>query len=120
MTVAYRKHKYKLRREKPSNHWASTTRRSMCPRIEQQETLLRVSNIASESLGVCSFRSVASRQCTFAYQGETPMLKQIARKLAVGATLLALVTPAALASTPLGTDPEPGVVHTILTFFGLA
>jgi hypothetical protein len=48
------------------------------------------------------------------------MLKQIARKLAVGATLVALVTPAALASTPLGTDPEPGVVHTILTFFGLA
>jgi hypothetical protein len=48
------------------------------------------------------------------------MLKQIARKLAAGATLLALVTPAALASTPLGTDPEPGVVHTILTFFGLA
>jgi hypothetical protein len=48
------------------------------------------------------------------------MLKQIARKLAVGATLLALVTPAALASTPLGTDPEPGVVRTILTFVGLA
>ena len=48
------------------------------------------------------------------------MLKQIARKLAVGATLLALATPAALASTPLGTDPEPGVVHTILAFFGLA
>jgi hypothetical protein len=48
------------------------------------------------------------------------MLKQIARKLAVGATLLVLVTPAALASTPLGTDPEPVVVHTILTFFGLA
>jgi hypothetical protein len=48
------------------------------------------------------------------------MLKQIARKLAIGATLFALVTPAALASTPLGTDPEPGVVHTILTFLGLA
>ena len=48
------------------------------------------------------------------------MLKQIARKIAVSATLLALVTPVALASTPLGTDPEPGVVHTILTFLGLA
>ena len=48
------------------------------------------------------------------------MLKQIARKIAVSATLLALVTPVALASTPLGTDPEPGVVHTILAFFGLA
>ena len=48
------------------------------------------------------------------------MLKQIARKIAVGATLVALVTPAALASTPLGTDPEPGVVHTILVFLGLA
>jgi hypothetical protein len=48
------------------------------------------------------------------------MLKQIARKLAVSATLLALVTPAALASTPLGTDPEPGFVHTILAFLGLA
>jgi hypothetical protein len=48
------------------------------------------------------------------------MLKQIARKIAVGATLLALVTPVALASTPLGTDPEPGTVHTILAFLGLA
>ena len=48
------------------------------------------------------------------------MLKQIARKLAIGATMLALVTPAALASTPLGTDPEPGVVHAILAFLGLA
>jgi hypothetical protein len=48
------------------------------------------------------------------------MLKQFARKLAVNATLLAMVTPAALASTPLGTDPEPGVVHTILAFFGWA
>jgi hypothetical protein len=48
------------------------------------------------------------------------MLKQIARKLVIGATFIALVTPAALASTPLGTDPEPGVVHTILAFLGLA
>ena len=48
------------------------------------------------------------------------MLKQIARKHAVSATLLALVTPAALAFTPLGTDPEPGVVHTILFLLGLA
>jgi hypothetical protein len=48
------------------------------------------------------------------------MLKQIARKLAIGATFVALVTPVALASTPLGTDPEPGVVHTILAFLGLA
>jgi hypothetical protein len=48
------------------------------------------------------------------------MLKQIARKVAIGATLVALVTPVAFASTPLGTDPEPGVVHTILVFLGLA
>jgi hypothetical protein len=48
------------------------------------------------------------------------MLKQIARKLAIGATFLALVTPAALAATPLGTDPEPGAMHAILVFFGLA
>ncbi len=48
------------------------------------------------------------------------MLKQFARKLAASATLLALVTPAALATTPLGTDPEPGVVHSILAFFGWA
>jgi hypothetical protein len=48
------------------------------------------------------------------------MLKQIARKLAIGATFIALVTPAALASTPLGTDPEPRLMHTILVFFGLA
>lgn len=48
------------------------------------------------------------------------MLKQIARKAAVCVTLLALVTPAAFASSPTGTDPEPGVVHTILVFLGLA
>lgn len=48
------------------------------------------------------------------------MLKQIARTLAISATLLALVTPAALAAIPTGGDPEPGVVHTILAFFGLA
>ena len=47
------------------------------------------------------------------------MLKQIVRSLAIGATLLALVTPAAFAS-PIGTDPEPRVVHTILAFLGLA
>jgi hypothetical protein len=48
------------------------------------------------------------------------MMKQIVRMLAVSATLLALVTPAALASTPLGTDPEPGIVHAILAVLGLA
>ncbi len=48
------------------------------------------------------------------------MLKQLARKLTLCATLFALVTPVAFASTPLGTDPEPGVVHTILAFLGLA
>jgi hypothetical protein len=47
------------------------------------------------------------------------MMKQIVRMLAVSATLLALVTPAALASTPLGTDPEPGG-HAILAVLGLA
>ena len=48
------------------------------------------------------------------------MLKQIARTVAISATLLALVTPAALAQIPTGTDPEPGVVHTILALLGLA
>ena len=48
------------------------------------------------------------------------MLKQIARTLAISATLLALVTPAAFAKTPTGGDPEPGVVHTILVYFGMA
>jgi hypothetical protein len=48
------------------------------------------------------------------------MLKQIVRTVAISATFLALVTPAAFASIPTGTDPEPGVVHTILAFFGLA
>jgi hypothetical protein len=48
------------------------------------------------------------------------MLKQIARTIALSATLLALAAPAALASTPTGTDPEPGVVHTILALLGLA
>lgn len=48
------------------------------------------------------------------------MMKQNAHRLAVGATLLALVNRAALASTPLGTDPEPGIIHTILAYLGLA
>jgi hypothetical protein len=48
------------------------------------------------------------------------MLKQIVRTVAISATFLALVTPAAFASIPTGTDPEPGVVHRILTLFGLA
>lgn len=48
------------------------------------------------------------------------MLKQIARTIAISATFLALVTPSAFASIPTGTDPEPGVVHTILAFLGLA
>jgi hypothetical protein len=47
------------------------------------------------------------------------MLKQIVRTVAISATLLALVTPA-FASIPTGTDPEPGVVHMVLAFFGLA
>lgn len=45
------------------------------------------------------------------------MLNSIARKLAVGLTLAALVTPLALAS-PIGTDPEPraaiSVIHTLI------
>ena len=47
------------------------------------------------------------------------MLKQVTRTFAIAATIVALVTPAAYA-TPTGTDPEPGVVHTILVFLGLA
>jgi hypothetical protein len=51
------------------------------------------------------------------------MLKHIGRKLAVGVTLAALVTPVAFAS-PTGTDPEPGpgpgVVHIVLALLGLA
>jgi hypothetical protein len=48
------------------------------------------------------------------------MLKQIVRTAAITATLLALVTPAAFASIPTGTDPEPGVANTVVAFFGLA
>jgi hypothetical protein len=49
------------------------------------------------------------------------MWKQVTRTLAIAATIVALVTPVAFAgSTPTGTDPEPGVVHTILVFLGLA
>ena len=47
------------------------------------------------------------------------MFNRITRTLVAGAALLALVTPAALAS-PLGTDPEPRVIHTILQALGLA
>lgn len=47
------------------------------------------------------------------------MLKHLACKLTIGAALLAIVTPAALAQT--GADPEPqGVVHVILVYLGLA
>jgi hypothetical protein len=46
------------------------------------------------------------------------MIKSIGRTLAVCLTLVALTTPAALAS-PTGTDPEPGVVHVILAMLGL-
>jgi hypothetical protein len=40
------------------------------------------------------------------------------RTLVIGATLAAVVSPAALAD-PLGTDPEPGAIHAILVFLGL-
>ncbi len=46
------------------------------------------------------------------------MFKHLASKLIIGAALLSLVTPAALAQS-CG-DPEPGVVHTILAYLGLA
>jgi hypothetical protein len=50
------------------------------------------------------------------------MLKHLASKLIIGAALLALVAPAAIAQT--GADPEPqvsqGVVQVILAYLGLA
>jgi hypothetical protein len=46
------------------------------------------------------------------------MLKHLASKLIIGAALLSLVTPAALAQT--GGDPEPGMAHAILAYLGLA
>jgi hypothetical protein len=48
------------------------------------------------------------------------MPKELFRTLAVCLVLLVLITPAAFASSPTGTDPEPGLVHMILTFLGLA
>lgn len=52
------------------------------------------------------------------------MLRYIGRKLAIGVTLAALVTPVAFANSPTGTDPEPGpdpgVVHIVLSLLGLA
>ena len=47
------------------------------------------------------------------------MIKRIARTLVVGVTLAVLITPGAFA-TEMGTDPYPGVMHTILVFLGLA
>jgi hypothetical protein len=48
------------------------------------------------------------------------MFKRIARTLIIGATLAAVISPAAFAAgDPLGTDPEPGVVHAILVLLGL-
>jgi hypothetical protein len=47
------------------------------------------------------------------------MLNKFARKIAVGLTLAALITPVAFAS-PTGTDPEPrGAVAIILSLLGL-
>ena len=49
------------------------------------------------------------------------MMKQVSRKFATAAMIVALITPAAFAgNTPTGTDPEPGVAHMILVFLGLA
>ncbi len=48
------------------------------------------------------------------------MLHSIARKLAVGAVLIALVSPSAAFAAPLGTDPPPGIMHSILVYLGLA
>lgn len=42
------------------------------------------------------------------------MLSRIARKLIIGATLAALIAPAALAD-PLGTDPEPWPIYHVLS-----
>jgi hypothetical protein len=47
------------------------------------------------------------------------MVKDISRKVALCAALLALGSSTAFAS-PTGTDPEPGIVHVILVFLGLA
>ena len=56
------------------------------------------------------------------------MFNRIARKLAVGVTFFALVTPAVFA-TPMGTDPEPrvasphaalGTAEVILIVLGMA
>jgi hypothetical protein len=48
------------------------------------------------------------------------MFKHLACKLTIGAALLALVAPAALAQT--GSDPEPTatVYHAVLAYLGLA
>jgi hypothetical protein len=49
------------------------------------------------------------------------MLNKIARKLALGVTLAALITPVAFAASPTGTDPEPrGAIAIVLAFLGLA
>jgi hypothetical protein len=47
------------------------------------------------------------------------MKKQLARKLMIGVTLAALITPGVFA-TQTGTDPEPGMMHRVLVFLGLA
>jgi hypothetical protein len=46
------------------------------------------------------------------------MTKQVLSKLAIGAALLAMTAAPAFAQT--GTDPEPGYIHTILVYVGLA
>jgi peptidoglycan/LPS O-acetylase OafA/YrhL len=62
---------------------------------------------------------VLSVQRNQAHNEERDMSKQILQKLAIGATLLALVTPA-FAQTGTDPEPQPGVVHAILAYIGLA
>jgi hypothetical protein len=59
-------------------------------------------------------------QAQLALFKETPMLNKFARKIAVGVTLAALITPVAFAASPTGTDPEPrGAIAIILAILGL-
>lgn len=48
------------------------------------------------------------------------MTRQLVQKLAIGAALLALVTPPVFAQTGTDPEPQPTVMHTILSYIGLA
>jgi hypothetical protein len=84
----------------------------------ERRTMLRIHNSKGKYVGLFPLFPYSPFSATLRSSRRHTMLKNLACKLTIGAALLALVTPAALAQT--GGDPEPGMVHVILAYLGLA